>query len=62
MVLVYPEMSLKGQLPYRDFESITAPGNSMILARSLCRLRYEFFLSNGSDEPNQIVRENFELW
>jgi len=25
-------------------------------------LRYEFFLSNGSDEPNQIVRENFELW
>ena len=32
MVLVYPEMSLKGQLPYRDFESITAPGNSMILA------------------------------
>ena len=32
MVLVYPEMILKGQLPYRDFESITAPGNSMILA------------------------------
>jgi len=32
MVLVYPEMILKGQLPYRDFESITGPGNSMILA------------------------------
>src|SRR6266849_3715541 len=32
MVLVYPEMILKEQLPYRDFESITGPGNSMILA------------------------------
>src|SRR5260370_16799502 len=32
MVIVYPEMILKGKLPYRDFESITAPGNSMILA------------------------------
>ncbi len=32
MVLVLPEMILKEQLPYRDFESITGPGNSMILA------------------------------
>jgi hypothetical protein len=48
MVLVYPEMILKGQLPYRDVESITAPGNSMILARSLCRLRYEPFCRTSS--------------
>src|SRR5438132_10283660 len=32
MVLVYPEMILKGQLPYRDFESVTGPGNPMVLA------------------------------
>jgi hypothetical protein len=32
MVLVYPEMILKGHLPYRDFESITGPGNPLILA------------------------------
>jgi len=139
MVLVYPEMILKGQLPYRDFESITGPGNSMILAgayagfgpnlfveravglayrifivlaifgiaqrwgngrchvelalfcrrppRRRCPLRAPRFWTSiagadwvilnrrwdflnelnrstafGSDEPNQIVRENFELW
>ena len=32
MVLVYPEMILKGNLPYRDFESITGPTNPLILA------------------------------
>ena len=32
MVLVYPEMLLKGHLPYRDFESIYGPGNISILA------------------------------
>src|ERR1700736_246708 len=32
MVLVYPEMLLKGYLPYRDFESIYGPGNVSILA------------------------------
>src|SRR6266446_5722595 len=48
MVLVYPEMILKGQLPYRDFESITGPGNSMIPRRSLCRLRSEPFCRTSS--------------
>ena len=32
MVLVYPELLLKGYLPYRDFESITPPTNPLILA------------------------------
>src|SRR5438105_7935058 len=41
MVLVYPEMILKGHLPYRDFESITGPGNSLILAAA-----YETFGTN----------------
>ena len=41
MVLVYPEMLLKGNLPYRDFESITGPANPMILAAA-----YEIFGTN----------------
>src|SRR6266513_1843684 len=32
MVLVYPEMVLKGHLPYRDFEHVTGPGNVMLLS------------------------------
>ena len=32
MVLVYPEMLLKGHLPYRDFEHVTGPGNVVLLA------------------------------
>lgn len=32
MVLVYPEMFLKGHLPYRDFEHVTGPGNIIVLA------------------------------
>lgn len=32
MVLVYPEMILKGHLPYRDFEHVTGPGNHLLLA------------------------------
>src|SRR5712692_630470 len=32
ITLVYPEMLLKGQLPYRDFETIYGPGNIGILA------------------------------
>lgn len=32
MVLVYPEMLLKGFLPYRDFETNYGPGNILILA------------------------------
>jgi len=41
MVLVYPEMLLKGDLPYRDFESVTGPGNPMVLA-----VAYETFGTN----------------
>jgi hypothetical protein len=32
IALVYPEMLLKGHLPYRDFESIYGPGNLFILS------------------------------
>jgi hypothetical protein len=41
MLLVYPEMILKGHLPYRDFESITGPGNPLILATA-----YKLFGTN----------------
>ena len=33
-VLVYPELILKGQLPYRDFETFYGPGNLYVLAAS----------------------------
>src|ERR1700719_4536897 len=32
IALVYPEMFLKGRLPYRDFESIYGPGNLFVLS------------------------------
>jgi hypothetical protein len=32
IALVYPEMLLKGRLPYRDFESIYGPGNLFVLS------------------------------
>jgi hypothetical protein len=32
IALLYPEMLLKGRLPYRDFESIYGPGNLFILS------------------------------
>src|SRR3979411_682058 len=32
IALVYPEMFLKGHLPYRDFETIYGPGNLAILS------------------------------
>jgi hypothetical protein len=32
VALVYPEMFLKGHLPYRDFESVYGPGNLLILS------------------------------
>src|SRR4029077_6646642 len=32
IALVYPEMFLKGRLPYRDFESNYGPGNLLILS------------------------------
>ena len=47
MVLVYPEMILKGQLPYRDFESITAPGNPMILAGAYAAFGTNLFVERA---------------
>src|ERR1700757_1276013 len=32
IALVYPEMFMKGRLPYRDFETIYGPGNLLILS------------------------------
>ncbi len=32
MILVYPELLLKGNLPYRDFETFYGPGNIAVLA------------------------------
>lgn len=32
LLLVYPELILKGQMPYRDFETIYGPGNPYALA------------------------------
>src|SRR6266851_5126042 len=32
IALVYPEMFLKGRLPYRDFEGNYGPGNLLILS------------------------------
>src|SRR3984893_16973340 len=32
IALVYPEMFLKGHLPYRDFESVYGPDNVLILS------------------------------
>src|SRR3954470_19892832 len=31
-LLVYPELILKGQLPYRDFETFYGPGNPYMLS------------------------------
>jgi len=47
MVLVYPEMILKGQLPYRDFESITGPGNPMILAGAYAAFGTNLFVERA---------------
>src|SRR5713101_6608692 len=41
IALVYPEMFLKGRLPYRDFESNYGPGNLLILSAA-----YSFFGTN----------------
>jgi len=41
IALVYPEMFLKGRLPYRDFESNYGPGNLLILSTA-----YSVFVTN----------------
>ena len=47
MVLVYPEMILKGHLPYRDFESVTGPGNSIILAGTYAAFGTNIFVERA---------------
>lgn len=47
MVLVYPERILKGELPYRDFESITGPGNPLILAGAYAPLGTNIFVERS---------------
>src|SRR5438309_9889889 len=47
MVLVYPEMILKGELPYRDFESITGPGNPMIMAGAYAAFGTSLFVERA---------------
>src|SRR6266513_3739048 len=32
IALVYPEMFMKGRMPYRDFETIYGPGNLLVLS------------------------------
>src|SRR5256885_8057219 len=41
IALVYPEMFIKGRLPYRDFETIYGPGNLLVLSAT-----YRLFGSN----------------
>lgn len=43
-VLVYPELILKGQLPYRDFETFYGPGNLYFLAASYSGLGINIFV------------------
>src|ERR1700730_17826289 len=45
IALVYPEMFLKGRLPYRDFETIYGPGNLLVLSAA-----YSIFGTNISVE------------
>src|SRR2546428_8380528 len=47
MVLVYPEMILKGQLPYRDFESIYGPGNVLILSAAYATFGTNIFVERA---------------
>jgi hypothetical protein len=47
MVLVYPEMLLKGYLPYRDFESIYGPGNVSILAAAYAGFGANIFVERA---------------
>src|SRR5438105_718802 len=46
-VLVYPELLLKGYLPYRDFETVTGPGNPMILATTYAAFGTNIFVERA---------------
>src|SRR3989442_4533922 len=47
MVLVYPEMFLKGSLPYRDFETIYGPGNVLILSAAYATFGTNIFVERA---------------
>src|SRR2546425_3683559 len=47
MVLVYPEMFLKGSLPYRDFETIYGPGNVLILSAAYATFGTNVFVERA---------------
>src|ERR1700736_6786370 len=44
IALVYPEMFLKGHLPYRDFESVYGPDNLLILSGAYSLFGVNFFV------------------
>jgi hypothetical protein len=47
VVLVYPEMVLKGHLPYRDFELVYGPGNVGILAAAYATFGTDIFVERA---------------
>src|SRR5438270_3031505 len=44
IALVYPEMFMKGRLPYRDFETIYGPGNLLVLSTAYSLLGNNIFV------------------
>ena len=46
-LLVYPELILKGQLPYRDFESFYGPGNPYALSAAYAVLGPNIFVERA---------------
>jgi len=47
IALVYPEMFLKGRLPYRDFETIYGPGNLLILSAAYSTFGTNIFVERA---------------
>jgi hypothetical protein len=47
IALVYPELILKGRLPYRDFESIYGPGNFLTLSTAYSVFGTNIFVERG---------------
>jgi len=47
MLLVYPELLLKGRLPYRDFELITGPADPLILATAYAGFGTNIFVERS---------------
>jgi hypothetical protein len=47
IALVYPEMFLKGRLPYRDFETIYGPGNLLILSAGYSVFGMDIFVERA---------------